>query len=409
MKRLGNILLIAAGLAVGFLICEIVLRIAGLSYPVLYTYDERGGALLPGAEGWRMKEGKSYIRINSDGLRDREHAIPKPANSLRIAVLGDSYAEAMQVNIENTFWSILERELSQCDKFRAKQFEAINFGVAGYGTARELITLRNRVWKYDPDIVLLAFLAGNDIRNNSKLLENDPSIPYFVLRDGELVLDDSYLTNDQYLFFSSKFIKFVTSIINKSYTLQLLNEARYKIKLRTIIENQNNTQAQATKTEAAGNNKNNHNTGVKQGQEKGLTDSIYTEPKTEAWKNAWDITERLILKMNEEILEKDSKFLVVTLSNGIQVHPDPSVRLATMHHFGVNDLFYADNRIRILCEKHRIPVLNLVPAMQKYAEEKNVFLHGFKNTELGTGHWNENGHRIAGELIADKICADATF
>jgi hypothetical protein len=47
--------------------------------------------------------------------------------------------------------------------------------------------------------------------------------------------------------------------------------------------------------------------------------------------------------------------------------------------------------------------------MQKYAEDENVFLHGFKNTELGTGHWNENGHQLAGKLIAGKICADATF
>jgi len=27
-------------------------------------------------------------------------------------------------------------------------------------------------------------------------------------------------------------------------------------------------------------------------------------------------------------------------------------------------------------------------------------MHGFANTRLGTGHWNETGHRVAGELAA---------
>ena len=36
---------------------------------------------------------KAYVRINDDGLRDRAHTKEKPANTFRIAVLGDSYAE----------------------------------------------------------------------------------------------------------------------------------------------------------------------------------------------------------------------------------------------------------------------------------------------------------------------------
>src|SRR2546426_8189504 len=44
-------------------------------------------------EGWYRKEGVSYVRINSDGLRDREHSKSKPADTVRVAVLGDSYSE----------------------------------------------------------------------------------------------------------------------------------------------------------------------------------------------------------------------------------------------------------------------------------------------------------------------------
>ena len=78
---------------------EIGLRIAGVSYPSFFTADEyRGVALRPGAEGWWLQEGEAYIRINSAGLRDRERTKVKPANTVRVAVLGDSYAAAFQVS-----------------------------------------------------------------------------------------------------------------------------------------------------------------------------------------------------------------------------------------------------------------------------------------------------------------------
>ena len=54
-------------------------------------------------------EGK--IRINSDGLRDIEHQLEKPVNTLRIAILGDSFAEARSINLEDTFWFKLKDNL----------------------------------------------------------------------------------------------------------------------------------------------------------------------------------------------------------------------------------------------------------------------------------------------------------
>ena len=43
--------------------------------------------------------------------------------------------------------------------------------------------------------------------------------------------------------------------------------------------------------------------------------------------------------------------------------------------------------------------------MQTYANEKKVFLHGF-GKEIGNGHWNADGHRLAAELIEQKLCRD---
>src|SRR6266487_1384879 len=117
-------LLVIIGLLLGAIIGEIGLRVAGYSYPEFYMLDEsRGYQLRPGREGWYSKEGESYIRINSDGLRDREHARAKPENTLRIAVIGDSYPEALPVSTEEAFWAVMEKQLQQCGAFPGKNIE----------------------------------------------------------------------------------------------------------------------------------------------------------------------------------------------------------------------------------------------------------------------------------------------
>src|SRR5882757_5111470 len=154
-KIFFRLLLLLIGTLSALLIAEVFLRVIGYSSPVFYTTDEtRGYALAPNMQGWYRKEGETYITINSDGLRDVEHQIAKPENTFRIAVIGDSYAEALQVNLNETFWKILEEKLNGCGSaFDGKKVEIVNFGVSGYGTAQEFLTLKGKVWKYSPDLV----------------------------------------------------------------------------------------------------------------------------------------------------------------------------------------------------------------------------------------------------------------
>ena len=84
-------MLIVGGIFAAMMIMEVALRLAGISYPSFFEFDPQRGLSRnrPGAEGWATSEGKAYIKINSDGLRDREHTLRKPPGTLRIAVLGD--------------------------------------------------------------------------------------------------------------------------------------------------------------------------------------------------------------------------------------------------------------------------------------------------------------------------------
>src|ERR1043166_8179363 len=192
-KFFAKLLLVLAGFAIGAVAAEIALRIIGYQYPEFYQRDEiRGVSLLPGAEGWYRKEGEAYVRINSDGLHDQEHALAKPDGTFRMAIVGDSYCEALSVSREEAFWTVMARKLEECGAFAGRKVEVINFGVSGYGTAQELLTLREQVWKYSPDIVLLAVTTNNDITDNVRALKRTDEIPYFVYKENRLTLDDSF-------------------------------------------------------------------------------------------------------------------------------------------------------------------------------------------------------------------------
>lgn len=382
-SRLRKVSLALAGCVVGLLAAEIVLRVLGVSYPALTAYDStRGMVLRPGASGWFREEGEAYIQYNRDGLRDREHSTSKPPNTYRIAILGDSYAEADQVPMEETFWSHAQHELDSCPGLNGRRVEVINFGVSGYGTAQELLTLRCCVWKYDPDLVLLAFVPGNDVRNNSRALEPGNVRPFFFYEGGKLVEDKSFLESKIYRTGQSFLWRSLRRISDYSRIVQL---AIRMIKLRV-----NKKQAENQKASRQ--------------QESGLSNAIYREPLDPDWKEAWRVTEGLISLMNKEVRERGASFLVVTLSDAIQVDPDSRVRKKFADQMGIPNLFYPDERVRALGIREGIDVLSLALPFQSYAETNKVTLHGFPNTAMGTGHWNAHGHRLAGTMIAAHLC-----
>jgi hypothetical protein len=404
MKRPRNLrkklLLVTFGLLFGLVMSEIFLRVIGYSYPLFYTTDYyRGFALQPGVKGSYQREGGSYVRINRDGLRDREHAKPKAADTVRIAVLGDSFSEAMHVPMEQTFWFLLERKLQECNAFPGKKVEVINFGVSGYGTAQELMTLRERVWDYSPDLVVLAFTTYNDIYDNSRALSRTEEVPYFVYRNGELIYDDSFRNSRTYLQRDSKLNRLGRWLHNGLRVVQLVHYVQFVAKLKlTDWRNKRRMAAEARTQPAAGSTP-----AVRNAEDIGIDNMIYIEPRDENWKEAWRITEGLIKQMRDDVAQRKARFLLVTLSNAIQVYPDPVVRQRFLQHVGADNIFYPNLRLKALAEQERIDFIDLAQPMQVYADQNKVFLHGF-GSDIGNGHWNATGHKLAAELIAQKIC-----
>lgn len=404
-RRAVKLAVVAASIILGLLICEVLLRVAGYSYPIFYEPDERVGYVLkPGLAGLYRKEGRSFVRINSDGLRDREHDKSKESGTLRIAVLGDSYAEALQVEQEEAFWSVMERQLEACATIEGRRIEVINFGVSGYGTAQQLITLREKVWAYSPDVVLLAVTTYNDVIDNHRALKQTDKVPYFVLRDGALVLDDSFRETRAFRLRNSRLNRAGHWLRDNLRFVQAIHEAHGAIKSRLAAR-----RAQGTTTHALTTTRlNRTETGTPAAGRKppagvGLENLIYTEPFDETWREAWAVTEALIAQMNREVTERGARFFVVTLSNPMQVHPSAAAREQFLERVGGTDLFHADRRFKSLGEREGFPVHNLAPELQQFAQSNSVALHGFDES-LYDGHWNQTGHRVAGQLLADRLC-----
>ncbi|MGH9968960.1 MAG: SGNH/GDSL hydrolase family protein [Pyrinomonadaceae bacterium] len=382
-----------SGILVGLLIAELCLRLSGFTYFNPYMVDvDVGYSLRPGVEGWWQREGLTYVKINNQGFRDREHTIEKPPGSLRIAILGDSFAEAFQVPLEKAFWSVMERKLQECPQAKKRKVEILNFGISTFSTARELILLQKRVWQYSPDVIVLLVTTGNDIRDNSPTLNKYAGLPlpYFVFREGKLTLDDSLLAarNRSFAF------RLRQSFVGKSFSW-LQNNVRLVGLIYTFREAYQSSRTFDLQQQQAGNKV--------LGIEPGLDNEVFRDLVSGDWNDAWRVTEGLILEMRDEVQAKRAKFLVVTGSMGIQVYPDAEARQEYMERMGIRSLFSPDYRIKSLGEREGFRVLNLAPLLQDYASRQRAFLHGAGNPK-GLGHWNELGHQLAGELIAQEVC-----
>lgn len=373
-----NLVLGTAALLAGLLGAEVLLRLLQINYPVLiWTDSVRGVAHIPGAKGGARVKGHRWVEINSDGWRGPEVALKHPPGTFRIALLGDSFIEAFEVPFEETVGEVLERHLAA---LRGTPVEVLNFGVGGYGPTQELLTLRHEVWKYSPDLILLAITTANDISDDYQPLKQTDYVPYYVYKGDSLVLDNSFTEAEGYRS-RALWTRRLLTVVQHSRLAQLLNRVRH----------------QRRKGERRA-----RNAGGTVGNELGLHGEVYLAPTTSAWQEAWRVTEGVLRLMRDECRTRRTPLALVTLTSGIQVTPVPSDKEKFLAQIGAKDLYYPERRLNEFGKREGIPVFNLAPPMAEQAELRHVYFHADRDS-LGVGHWNREGHRAAGELIASWL------
>ncbi len=191
-----------AGVAIALAIVEGIAR--GLPPPryfALWQWDATlGHAPMPSQEmsiDWWVADGYpvTTYRTNGWGFRDREFVETKATDASRIMVIGDSFVEAVELDVSERFTELLEDQLNRL----GRAVEVWNMGVGDYGTAQEYLLLKRYVQRVRPDLVVLMMFPLNDLINNGRRFAGDNESladhvrPYFVVdRHGRLQRADRH-------------------------------------------------------------------------------------------------------------------------------------------------------------------------------------------------------------------------
>jgi DNA polymerase III epsilon subunit-like protein len=107
---------------------------------------------------YRVKnEVKGKFKINESGWNSKydQYEINRSGSKLRVAVIGDSYVEALHVNYDESLAEQIELA------FDSGRLEAYRFAVSGAPLSQYLHILRKETLKYSPDLVVI-IVVHND-------------------------------------------------------------------------------------------------------------------------------------------------------------------------------------------------------------------------------------------------------
>lgn len=148
-----------------------------------------------------------YRGINSFGMRQREFDLKELQGKYLIAVIGDSHTYSIKVkNAEDAFPQKIEYYLNHA--LSEDNVRVLNFGVPGYNTAQELELLKQKVLKFNPNLVILQYSI------------NDIHICNYIQPENKLF--NSFIHNSELLTFLWRIVIYHPSI--RKYTVEYIGK-----------------------------------------------------------------------------------------------------------------------------------------------------------------------------------------
>lgn len=130
------------------------------------------------------------FRVNSAGFRDKPYRIDK-GDKKRIIFVGDSLTYGWLIPLEDTYHKQIERILQD----RGYKVETMGIGVVGYNLIQEYFLVKEKVAKFNPDLLVLQ-IGPNDFERTVSVKKNanqdrllltpyhDFQIPYMFPKNG---------------------------------------------------------------------------------------------------------------------------------------------------------------------------------------------------------------------------------
>lgn len=129
-----------------------------VSDDLLLRYTYRPGLSL------RDRGGES-ITVTPDGLWDVPHEVPRPADVVRVVVLGDSVPNDPSIPFRQRFPKQLEALLAK-QAPAGRRVEVVNVSCEGYNTLQEVRLLEKVGLRYQPDLIVLTYVLNDPFLQN---------------------------------------------------------------------------------------------------------------------------------------------------------------------------------------------------------------------------------------------------
>ena len=186
MKYLKSVgIFVLTGLMV-MVVLEMYVRGGRIESALNTDVDRKIGRIRkPNAQYIYYNEGMSIGEFNEYGYIGPTYHPPKPANTLRIALLGDSYTEGLYMSEERHFRALLEEALQR--QYPQKDIQLLNFGRSGFDLSDMYAYEKNFVAQFHPDIVLYLINPFDFIQRNT-----DSLVPYWYLENDSLKLNREF-------------------------------------------------------------------------------------------------------------------------------------------------------------------------------------------------------------------------
>jgi hypothetical protein len=112
--------------------------------------------------GYRQEFRGVVTTVNQWGMRDQDYPREKPAGTFRIALLGASYEMGSGVNDGEDFSTLVEARLNEAQvSGRYQRYEILNFAVGGYSILQNRQLLEDKVFDFQPDVVVVTGHSGD--------------------------------------------------------------------------------------------------------------------------------------------------------------------------------------------------------------------------------------------------------
>jgi hypothetical protein len=358
-------------------LCEMTLRLAHFGeanqtpLQKLMTYDP--------LVGWRHKRNVSCeviadeyhttVHYNAQGVRGADRPYSKPQNVSRIVVLGDSFVDAYAVQVQDQLTEILEASLGP-------QFQVINLGVAGYSTDQELLLLEQEGWKYQPDLVVLAFYYNDVWGNGSRYLANSVTTqkPVFVAGAGgnlnlanvpvpppALTLHERYRVYD-----------LVRRAVYGNHWLYSLGVRAGLVYRKPPVE------PFPAPSGAAGG---------------GDEFRVYQRTEAPELRRAWTITQALLRRMKQETLERGARLVVFYVPTRIELAPE---EWSNNHLPPDYDAGEVSRKLVGICQAEDIPNIEPSDRFREAAKQEPLYYRH-------DPHLNAAGQHLAGKILAEYV------